>query len=332
MWARAARRAAARRRAPPLPPPHAPRRALAAAAGPAAERAALAHCASLVRDRDHAAFVWAAQLPPALRAPVFALRAFDLEVAAAADAARGEMAAMLRYQWWRDAVNAAYRRAGAPAPEGQSPVVAALGAAAAAHGLTRYRLQRIVSAREEDAVREGAPPTLAALSAHAEGTAGQLLALQAEAAGGGGGAAAEAAVSAAGRAVGLAAALRDTVPAARRGRARLPADLLERHGVALPDLLAGRVGALGGLPGAAAEVAAAAAAALAEARARRRDVPRAARPMLLPVVAAEDYLRALRAQGHDPFAPALQPRPGGAEVAPLGYQLRVKWRLLRGTY
>jgi NADH dehydrogenase [ubiquinone] 1 alpha subcomplex assembly factor 6 len=330
MWARAARRAAAWRRAPPPPPSHGPRRALAAAAGPAAERAALAHCAALVRERDHAAFVWAAQLPPAQRAPVFALRAFDLEVAAAADAARGEMAAMLRYQWWRDAVNAVYRRAGAPAPEGQSPVVAALGAAA--HGLTRYRLQRIVSAREEDAVREGAPPTLAALDAHADGTAGQLLALQAEAAGGGGGAAAEAAVAAAGRAVGLAAALRDTVPAARRGRVRLPADLLERHGVALPDLLAGRVGALSGLPGAAAEVAAAAAESLAEARARRRDVPRAARPMLLPVVAAEDYLRALRAQGHDPFAPALQPRPGGAEVAPLGYQLRVKWRLVRGTY
>ena len=44
--------------------------------------------------------------------------------------------------------------------------------------LTRYRLQRIVDAREQDLLRPGQPEETAQLEAYAEGTASQLLYLQ----------------------------------------------------------------------------------------------------------------------------------------------------------
>ena len=48
-------------------------------------------------------------------------------------------------QWWRDAINDCYK--GKPPAQ---PVVTALAAVLAQRPLTRYRLQQIVSAREED--------------------------------------------------------------------------------------------------------------------------------------------------------------------------------------
>jgi NADH dehydrogenase [ubiquinone] 1 alpha subcomplex assembly factor 6 len=65
-----------------------------------------------------------------------------------------------------------------------------------------------------------------------------------------------------------------------------------------------------------------------EARELQPKVPAAARPLLLPAVAAGLYLDALQRADFDPFAPAL--RRGG--FSPLWHQLVVKWRLLRGTY
>ncbi len=44
--------------------------------------------------------------------------------------------------------------------------------------LTRYRLQRIVDAREQDLLQPGQPVETAQLEAYAEGTASQLLYLQ----------------------------------------------------------------------------------------------------------------------------------------------------------
>ena len=92
-------------------------------------------------------------------------------------------------QFWRDAINACYRGA-APA----QPVMQALAEVVRARGrgtgtdtgtdavpvpvLTRYRLQRVVSAREEDALTPATPRSLAALEQYAEGTDAQLLLLQ----------------------------------------------------------------------------------------------------------------------------------------------------------
>jgi NADH dehydrogenase [ubiquinone] 1 alpha subcomplex assembly factor 6 len=47
-----------------------------------------------------------------------------------------------------------------------------------ARQLTRYRLQQIVNAREQDLLNPGQPADTAQLEAYAEGTASQLLYLQ----------------------------------------------------------------------------------------------------------------------------------------------------------
>ena len=173
-------------------------------------------------------------------------------------------------QWWRDAVNAAYK---GPPPE--QPVATALAAAlAGGAGLTRYRLQRMVTTREEDLLRAGPPPSLAALEAYGEGTASQLLYLQMEAAGLAS-VDADHAASHLGKALGIAAVLRGTQhhaqrctpclvcpapggwprsalfppgphspgrPPARlcRRRTYLPQDLCQKHGVSEEDILGGR--------------------------------------------------------------------------------------------
>lgn len=67
---------------------------------------------------------------------------------------------------------------------------------------------------------------------------------------------------------------------------------------------------------------------LAEARALAADVPLTSRPLLLPALHTSLWLDRLAASGHDVFDPSLQ----GSPVSPLGYQLRLKWAMLRHQY
>ena len=249
------------------------------------------------------------------------LRAFNVETAQIADAARTEMLVMMRCRWWRDAVNSAFK--------GSAPdhlVATALGDALRRRPLTRYRLQRVIATREEDMLRTAQPATLAAVEDYAEGTASQLLYLQLEAAGLGG-AEAEHAASHLGRAVGLVALLRGTAHHAERQRSYLPADVCAAHGVRIDEVLAGRLPP--GLPDVALAVASAAKQHLEAARAQAGGVPAGARALMLPALGADLYLRALEERGFDLFDPALQ-RGGG--FSPLWYQLRLKYHLLRGTF
>lgn len=81
-----------------------------------------------------------------------------------------------------------------------------------------------------------------------------------------------------------------------------------------------------GLRDVALAVAAAAKQHLDEARRLRADLAPAARPLFLPAVATGMYLDALERAGFNLLDPGL----ARAAVAPLPYQLRLKWALLRG--
>lgn len=245
-------------------------------------------------------------------------------------------------QWWRDAINDCYK--GRPPAQ---PVITALAAVLQQAPLTRYRLQQVVATREADLLSAEQPASLAALEQYAEGTTGQLLALQLEAAGispssssgseGGGSAAAGAAEHATaaaehaaahlGKAVGLVGLLRGTYAHAAQRRVYLPADVCAAHGVGADDVLAGRDSP--GMRDAVLAVAAAAKQHLDAAARLVGDAPRAARMLCAPGVAAGMYLSALEKAGFNLFDPAML-RKGGA-VPPLAYQLRLKWALLRGS-
>lgn len=237
-------------------------------------------------------------------------------------------------QWWRDAVNDCYK--GRPPAQ---PVITALAAVLEQRPLTRYRLQQVVSTREADLLSTEQPASLAALEQYAEGTTGQLLALQLEAAGIGGSsssdvggsstadAAAEHAAAHLGKAVGLVSLLRGTYAHAAQRRVYLPADVCAAHGVGADDVLAGRDSP--GMRDAVLSVAAAAKQHLDAAQQLVRDAAPAARPLFAPGVAAGMYLAALERAGFNLFDPAMLRK--SASVPPLAYQLRLKWAQLRGT-
>lgn len=81
-----------------------------------------------------------------------------------------------------------------------------------------------------------------------------------------------------------------------------------------------------GLRDVALAVAAAAKQHLEEARRLRSDLAPAARPLFLPAVATGMYLDALEKAQFN----LLDPQLARSAVAPLPYQLRLKWALLRG--
>ncbi|KAG2433499.1 hypothetical protein HYH02_012617 [Chlamydomonas schloesseri] len=73
-------------------------------------RSAFGFCVQQVRQYDYPNYVWVAQMDKDLRPALFALRAFNIETALVADQVRSKesVVGQIRFQWWRDAVRAAY--------------------------------------------------------------------------------------------------------------------------------------------------------------------------------------------------------------------------------
>ncbi|MEX0698042.1 MAG: squalene/phytoene synthase family protein, partial [Dongiaceae bacterium] len=190
----------------------------------------LSHCAAESRRGDRDRFLTALFAPADRREALFALYAFNLELARIRESVSQPMLGLIRLQWWRDGLDAIYR--------GEPPrheVAAGLAGAVTRHGLSRRHFDRLIDARETD-LSESPPADLAALVDYAEGSSSGLVLLALEALGGGGGAAA----AEAGRRVGIAWALTGLLRAvpfhASARRLYLPQDLIERTGLQ-PDAL-----------------------------------------------------------------------------------------------
>jgi NADH dehydrogenase [ubiquinone] 1 alpha subcomplex assembly factor 6 len=274
-----------------------------------AEDEALSPLARLVRRHDRDRFLTALFASPGRRESLFALYAFNYEVAKTREMVREPMLGQIRLQWWRDSIAAIYDGAGLRRHE----VVEPLAAAIAAHGLARAEFERLIDARERD-LDDSPPADLAALEAYAEASAGPLVLLALQVLGVHDGAAA-----AAGRGIAIAHALAGLMRAApfhaRARRLYLPADLLAAGGIDL-DRTIFALKATPALAGVVAAVAARAQAHLVASRSLRREVPRAALPALLPGVLAERSLARLARVRHDVFAPSLA-RPEGGLTARL---------------
>ena len=156
----------------------------------------IADCAALVERGDPDRFLAVMAAPPAARARLFPLYAFNLELARAPWVAQEPLVAEMRLQWWRDVVENAAAGA-ARAHEVAEPLHALIHEAA----LPREVLDGMVAARRWDCWREPFEDR-AALEAYLEDTAAGLMWLAALALGAPAGA--EAAVRAYGRASGMA--------------------------------------------------------------------------------------------------------------------------------
>ncbi|HTW54370.1 MAG TPA: phytoene/squalene synthase family protein [Stellaceae bacterium] len=256
--------------------------------------ASLSPVALIVRVHDRDRFQIALFAPAEAREALFALYAFNYEIARVRESVREPMLGQIRLQWWREAIDAAY----GGAPPRRHEVAEPLTAAIRAHGLGRKHFARLIEARERD-LDEAPPATLAALEDYAEGTSAPLIRLALEALG-----AATPQSLAAATEIGIAYALTGLIRAlplhARAGRTMIPDDVAVETGFDTADYTALR--ATLALRRAVEAVAGSASRHLDAARAMRRDIPNAALPALLSARIAAHALRRLERAGFDPFS------------------------------
>ena len=262
----------------------------------------LSLCAAELRRGDRDRFLTALFAPADRREALFALYAFNLELARVRDSVSQPMLGLIRLQWWRDGLDAVYR--GAPP---RHAVAAGLAEAVTRHGLSRRHFDRLIDARETD-LSESPPADLAALVDYAEGSSSSLILLALEVLGGGSAAAAEA-----GRRVGIAWALTGLLRAvpfhASARRLYLPQDVIERMNLQPDALVALRPSAE--LAASVAEVARVARGHLPAGREAGRGLPRRLVPALLPATLAETYLARLERARFDVFDRRVQQAPPG---------------------
>ena len=275
-----------------------------------------ARCAEQVRRFDRDRYLATLFAPADRRPALWALYAFNLEVARIRESVREPLAGSIRLQWWRESIDAAYR--GEPPA---APAARALAHAVARHELTRAAFERLIEGRERD-FADAPPADLAALESYAEATSGTLVMLALEALG-----VRDEAARKAGRHVGIASALAGMMRAAPHraaiGHLDFPASLMRDAGIA-----PGRIEPRHPPPALSSVVQIIADAArdhLHTARGLRDQVPRAALPALLPAVLTDADVAALAQARYDAFAP----RRGTGRV---GRPLRLAWAAWRGRY
>src|SRR5690349_12291061 len=130
---------------------------------------ALSYCADLVRRADYDRYLTALFAPAEARERLFALYAFNHEIARVRETVSEPMLGQIRLQWWREAIAGIYD--GKPR---KHAVVEALAAAAAATRAPRAGFEALIDAREADLAGR-APATLAELESYCEGSSAQLL-------------------------------------------------------------------------------------------------------------------------------------------------------------
>jgi 15-cis-phytoene synthase len=192
---------------------------------------AFAYCAELVRaaDRDH--YLATLFAPAEYRDALYALYAFNVEVARIRELAREALPGEIRLRWWSEAVN------GERNDEARAnPVAAALLGAIERHKLAPTRLADLIEARRFDLYDEPMAH-LGDLEAYASKTSSALIALAAQILAGGD---VEEIAQPAGMACAIVGVMHTFPRHAARRQLYVPVQLLEQHGVAVEDIFAGR--------------------------------------------------------------------------------------------
>lgn len=266
------------------------------------------HCARELKRLDPDRWLTCLFAPDDRRAGLFALYAFNTEIARARESVSQPMIGQIRLQWWREA----WEGIVADTPR-QHPVVLALHRHC--RDLDQAQVHALIDAREYD-MEDQSPSDMTALLKYAEATSAPLMRLAAQHL--------DARVDndqvhAAGTAYALTGILRATPHLAAHGRVLLPAALLGAHGLTPDAVVQTDVSAR--LPAVIREVAEQAEQLLRQSAASKPS--REALPALLPATLARLHLKALKAGGYDPAA--AEPR-----VTPLRKQMALLWSSLKG--
>lgn len=245
------------------------------------------------RRLDPDRYLCALFAPPACRRALLALVLFNAELARIPDLVSQPMAGMIRFQWWREALE----EAGLGRPR-RHPVVEELAVAIGQGMLEERALQAVLDAREA-VLEELAPHDLEELERHLEATAGSIGAQGARVLGAGPGL--QEAAARAGLAYGMVGILRALGAELARGRPMLPETMLAAEGAALgaaPDSEAAR-----GLRRVVERLLGRAETHLAKARAQSGRPPRALMAAFLPGRLARLQMARIRKAGGEPGRP-----------------------------
>ncbi|MEE2759876.1 MAG: squalene/phytoene synthase family protein [Pseudomonadota bacterium] len=282
-----------------------------------------------VRERDWERFICALFAPNERRQALFAILAFNAELARTRSVVSEPLLGEVRLQWWRDALATIYDDTGV-VPVG-SPLLADLASAIRRYHLPRQVLDAMIDARSADL--EMAPHAdLDALLAYASATSGgvtelTLYALGAYAGEGEGDVEPYATIRRAGARVGTAWSLIGLIRAsefmAAEGHTFLPRQLLDQVGLNPEKVIAGEFSPplaelLQLIAGVASQY-------ILECQAVRDQMPKICVPAFLPAGMAGRYLQRLRRAQFNPTGGVLE---GGRRTAQLG----VLWRALTGRY
>ncbi len=254
-----------------------------------------AHCAQLVRQADRDRFIASLFAPADKRDGLYALYAFNAEIARVREVARQALAGEIRLQWWSDVI------AGERTGEARAnPIAAALLATIERHRLSPARLITMVEAHRFDLYDEPMRD-LAQLETYARQTSSALFALAVQILAG---AEADAICAPAGVAYAVTGLLRALPLHIARRQFYLPAALLDEYGASLDDLFAGRSSP--SLDVALRELRAFARRNLQKAREQMVQLPQSAIPALLPLALVGPSLD--RLEKSPPFQPAEMPQ------------------------
>ena len=292
--------------------------------------AAFSYCVQQVRNYDYQHYLCLLELPPNMRKPAFALRAFNVETSRAMDIASDPRIGLMRLLWWQEAIDKIFADKSIEHPTAQ-----ALAYLVSEHKISKGWMKRSVEARINDARREvtDMPETIEEVERYAEDTVSTLLYTTLQA-GGIRSTAADHAASHIGKASGLLLLLRSLPYHANRNRQfpYIPKDLAANHN--LLDTQGGRSEIRMDSPEALSDVvfdmASVANAHLKKARQLAGTVPAEALPVLLPAVPAQVILDSLSRVQFNVFDPRLA--RGILGIPPLWFQLKLKWHSWRGKY
>jgi phytoene synthase len=251
------------------------------------------HCAALVREADRDRYLATLFAPAGHRDALFALYAFNVEIARVRDAAREPLPGEIRLQWWREMLSGERDWEAAA-----HPVAAALRETLGRYGFVATPLLELIDARIFDLYDEPMA-TVGELELYAIRTQSPIFAMTSGILKSGG--TQELFTLDASVAYTISGILRGFGRHASRRQLYVPSDILDRHQVKPADIFVERVSVP--LQAALAEMRDIARVHLAAAQAKLENAPAEILPAFLPIALVGPQLRRMERAGYRPFEP-----------------------------
>ncbi|WP_419901475.1 phytoene/squalene synthase family protein [Kiloniella sp.] len=278
---------------------------------------ALSLCGQEVKSHDYDRYLTCLFAPEECRDALFALYAFNQEIAKTAEVVSEPLTGMIRLQWWRESIQGIYDHS----PR-KHMVVEALSEAVHQFSLKQSLLEKIIDSREFD-LDEEVPTTLGSLENYVESTSSSLLAAAVEITASNQANNTHDVVKHMGLAWGILGLIRAIPFHAEKKRIYIPQELCSLHNLDLKQLF--ELQSSKALCDIIEVLTERLRSHLAKARSFRRDIPKRAQSPLLVGILADQYIKRLEDNKYDPFSPSLHKVTSSVSW-------RLMWANLRSRY